>query len=162
MRILLIEENDADIALVRRGLAESLQSIELHVIQDGEEALDFLFRRGVHLQAPTPDIILLALQLPQRTGVEILGELEHDPDLKFIPVVVLSGSAQQAEAPRCYELGANAYVVKPSDPEQFVNFVKSALAFWRGCQFRELSKKKSRAGAEPSSLYSPGFSRQRL
>ncbi len=142
MQLLLIEENEADIALVRRGLVESLRSIELHVIQDGEEALDFLFRRGAHLQAPTPDIILLALQLPKRTGLEILGELESDPDLKFIPVVMMSGSAQQAEVHLCYELGANAYVVKPSDPKQFVNFVKSTLEFWCGCQFRELSKKK--------------------
>jgi len=108
-------------------------------MQDGAEALDFLFRRGTHTQALTPDLILLDLQLPQKTGFEILEELEQDPDLKFLPVVVVTGSNNKADVNRCYELGANAYVVKPSDPGQYIAVVQAIIEFWYGCQFRELS-----------------------
>jgi CheY-like chemotaxis protein len=142
MRVLLIEDNDGDIALIRQGFAASSWPVDLHVIQDGAEALDFLFRRAPHTQAPTPDLILLDLQLPKKTGFEILEVLEQDADLKFLPVVVFTGANNKAGVNRCYELGANAYVVKPSDPVQYLAFVQAIIEFWNGCQFRELSDKK--------------------
>jgi chemotaxis family two-component system response regulator Rcp1 len=142
MRILLIEDNEGDIALIRQGCTMSPWPVELEVIKDGAEALDFLFHRGSYTQAVTPDLILLDLQLPQKTGFEILAELEQDGDLKFLPVVVLTGSSQKADVNRCYELGANAYVVKPADPLQYLAFVQAIIEFWHGCQFRELSDKK--------------------
>jgi two-component system, chemotaxis family, response regulator Rcp1 len=139
MRVLLIEDNEGDVALIRQGCTTSPRPVDLQVMQDGAEALDFLFRRGTHTQVLTPDLILLDLQLPQKTGFEILQELEQDPDLKFLPVVVVTGSNNKADVNRCYELGANAYVVKPSDPGQYIAFVQAIIEFWYGCQFRELS-----------------------
>jgi chemotaxis family two-component system response regulator Rcp1 len=142
MRVLLIEDNDGDIALIRQGCAASAHTVDLQVIQDGAAALDFLFRRPPHTQALLPDLILLELRLPTKTGFEILEALEQDRDLKFIPVVVLTGLNNKADVNRCYELGANAYVVKPTDPVQFLAFVQAIIEFWAGCQFRELSDKK--------------------
>ena len=142
MRVLLLEGNDGDIALIRQGCAASPWPVDLQVIQDGAEALDFLFRRAPHTHALTPDLILLDLQLPQKTGFEILEALEQDVDLKFLPVVVLTSSNNRADINRCYEHGANAYVVKPADPAQFVAFVQAIIEFWNGCQFRELNDKK--------------------
>ena len=109
MRVLLIEDNAGDIALIRQGCAASSWPVDLDVIQDGAEALDFLFRRAPHTQALTPDLILLDLGLPRKNGFEILEALEPDADLKFVPVVVLTGSNKKADVNRCYELGANAY-----------------------------------------------------
>jgi CheY-like chemotaxis protein len=142
MRVLLIEDNVGDIALIRQGCTASLWPVDLDVLQDGAEALDFLFRRAPHTQARTPDLILLDLGLPRKTGFEILAALEQDADLKFVPVVVLTGSNNKADVNRCYELGANAYVVKPADPVQYLAFVQAIIEFWHGCQFRELSDKK--------------------
>ena len=142
MRVLLIEDNDGDVALVRQGCAASSWPVDLEARQDGAEALDFLFRRGPHTQALTPDLILLDLRLPRKNGFEILEALGHDGDLKFIPVVVLTGSNNKADVNRCYELGANVYVVKPADPARYLAFVQAIIEFWNGCQFRELSDKK--------------------
>lgn len=142
MRILVIEDNAGDIALIRQGVAGSPWPVDLEVIQDGAEALDFLFRRAPYTHAQTPDLILLDLWLPKKTGFEVLAALEHDADLKYLPVVVLTGSTHKADVNRCYELGANAYVVKPSDPLQYLTFIQAIIAFWHGCQFRELNAKK--------------------
>ena len=116
--------------------------MDLDVIQDGAEALDFLFRRAPHTQARTPDLILRDLGLPRKNGFEILEALAQDADLKFVPVVVLTGSNKKADVNRCYEFGANAYVVKPADPAQYLAFVQAIIEFWHGCQFRELSDKR--------------------
>jgi CheY-like chemotaxis protein len=99
--------------------------------------LPFYFAVPPHTQAKVPAIIILDLYLPGKTGFEVLAELERDADLKFIPAVVLTRSEKRADVNRCYELGANAYVVKPKDPASFVTLVKAMIEFWRGCQFRE-------------------------
>ena len=142
MRVLLIEDNEGDMVLVRQGCTASSRPVDLAVIQDGVEALDFLFHRAAHPHALTPDLILLDLNLPRKNGFEILAELERDADLKFLPVVVFAGSNNKADVNRCYELGANAYVVKPADATQYITLVQAIIEFWYGCQFRELNNKK--------------------
>lgn len=141
MRVLLIEDNEQDIALIRQEFAASSCPVDLQVIHDGAEALDFLFHRGPYTQESTPDLILLDLTLPTKTGFEILEALAHDPDLKFLPVVVFTEVSTKVAVNRCYELGANAYIVKPADPVRYLAFVHAIIDFWLGCQFRELSGK---------------------
>jgi CheY-like chemotaxis protein len=143
MRVLLIENNTDDVALVRRACSGGVPPVDLEVKQDGDEALDFLFQRALHDPALMPDLIILDLRFPKKTGFEILAALEQDSELKFLPVVVLAGSSKKTDVNRCYELGANAYVIKPADPAQYIALVQTIIQFWHGCQFRELSHKRS-------------------
>jgi chemotaxis family two-component system response regulator Rcp1 len=128
--ILLVEDNPGDVELVREALQDGKVSNEMHVAVDGVEALKFLKREGAHAPAQCPDLILLDLNLPKKNGREVLREIKSDPDLRFIPVVVLTSSKAEEDILKSYNLHANCYVTKPVDFEQFMKVVKSIEDFW--------------------------------
>jgi CheY-like chemotaxis protein len=128
--ILLVEDNPGDVELVRESLNEGKIKNELHVATDGAEAMDFLKREGKYGEAACPDLILLDLNLPKKSGRDVLQEIKTDPKLQFIPVVVLTSSKAEEDIIRSYNLHANCYVTKPVDLEQFMHVVKSIEDFW--------------------------------
>lgn len=131
-RILLVEDSRNDVELILTALSENAIANEVVVVRDGEEALDYLYRRGLfrlRLEG-NPIAILLDLKLPKIDGVEVLAALKSDPVLRMIPVIVLSSSQEEPDLIRCYELGTNAYVVKPIDFGQFVEVIKHVGLFW--------------------------------
>ena len=130
IEILLVEDNAADVRLTEEALKEGKVRNNLHVARDGMEALEFLHRQGKFKDATRPDLILLDLNLPRRDGREVLADIKNDPDLKMIPVVVLTTSSDEADILKSYKLHANCYITKPVDLEQFVNVVRSIDDFW--------------------------------
>ena len=129
-RILMVEDNEGDVLLTRLALKDSKILVELDVVEDGVEAIDYLRHRGKHAGAPRPDLILLDLNLPRMDGREVLTEVKSDPDLRRIPVVILSGSSAEEDLVRAYDLHANCYVVKPVGAEEFAKIVKAIPSFW--------------------------------
>lgn len=130
IEILLVEDNPGDARLTREALREGKIRNHLHHTRDGVEALAFLRREGAFAAAPTPDIILLDLNLPRKDGREVLAELKEDPRLRLVPVVVLTTSEAEQDVLRTYELHANCYITKPVDLEQFISVVRSIDDFW--------------------------------
>lgn len=130
VEILLVEDNEGDVRLTREALREGHLRNRLHVVEDGEKALDFLFRRGDYADAPRPDLILLDLNLPRRDGREVLAEIKADASLKRIPVVVLTTSRAEEDLARSYDLHANCFITKPVDFDQFIQVVKTIENFW--------------------------------
>ncbi len=128
--ILLVEDSPADIRLTEEALSDSPIVDTLHVARDGEEAMDFLRQRGAHADAPRPDLVLLDLNLPRKDGREVLEELKGDPELRRIPIVVLTTSDAEEDVLASYELHANAYVRKPVDFEQFVAAIRAIDDFF--------------------------------
>ncbi|WP_242907738.1 response regulator [Actinomadura terrae] len=128
--VLLVEDDPGDELLTREAFEHNKVGNTLHVARDGDEALDFLHRRGAHADAPRPDLILLDLNLPKRDGREILEEVKSHDDLSAIPVVVLTTSAAEEDILRSYALHANAYVTKPVDFDQFINAVRQIDDFF--------------------------------
>jgi CheY-like chemotaxis protein len=131
VEILLVEDNPDDVDLTIEAFKESNSKSRLHVVEDGVEALAFLRRQGAHAAAPRPDLILLDLNLPKKSGHEVLKEVKADPDLRQIPVVVLTTSAADSDVARSYELAANCYITKPVDLDAFVSIVRMVDRFWR-------------------------------
>jgi CheY-like chemotaxis protein len=131
-RILLVEDSPNDVELILTSLSENHLSNEVVVVRDGEEALDYLYRRGVFRlrKEGDPIVVLLDLKLPKVDGLEVLAQLKADPVLRIIPVVVLTSSREEPDLARCYKLGTNAYVVKPIDFQEFVNVVRHLGLFW--------------------------------
>ena len=130
IEILLVEDSPADILIAREALSEAKLLNTIHEAVDGVEALDFLHQRGKFASAPRPDLILLDLNLPRKNGREVLEEIKLDPDLKTIPVVVLTTSSAEDDILRSYNLHANCYVVKPVDFHEFIKAVQSIRQFW--------------------------------
>ncbi len=130
VRILLIEDNEADIVLTMEALNESKLKNTIDSVVDGEEALAFLHKTGNYREAKKPDIILLDLNLPKKDGREVLAEIKTDPNLKRIPVVILTSSSAETDIIKSYDLHANAYVQKPLNLDQFTKIVKSIEDFW--------------------------------
>lgn len=128
--ILLVEDNPGDVRLTREAFTEIELDHELYVVNDGEEALDFVYRRSDQDDAPRPDLVLLDLNLPKVDGMEVLEEIKGDPELRRIPVVVLTGSEAQEDIVESYDRHTNAYLTKPIDPEEFVDLVSSFENFW--------------------------------
>ncbi len=128
--ILLVEDNPGDVRLAKEGLKESKVTNNLHVVDDGVEAIDFLHKEGKYADAVTPDLILLDLNLPRKDGREVLAEIKADEHLRRIPVVVLTTSKSEEDVIKTYNLHANCYVTKPVDLDQFVKIVKSVNNFW--------------------------------
>jgi two-component system, chemotaxis family, response regulator Rcp1 len=128
--ILLVEDNAGDSRLAVEALKESKLRNNLHIVTDGMEAMDFLYKKGKHVQAPRPDLILLDLNLPKKDGREVLAEIKADPDLKRIPVVILTISKAEEDVLKTYNLHANCFITKPLDLNQFVTVVKSIEDFW--------------------------------
>lgn len=130
LRILLIEDSKSDAVLIQETLSESKFLNELHIVRDGVEATDFLYKRGNYTGAPRPDIILLDLNLPKKNGRELLAEIKADESLMTIPVVILTTSSNEADILKSYQLHANCYLVKPVELDQFIEVVKSIENFW--------------------------------
>lgn len=120
IEVLLVEDDPGDELMTREAFETNKIGNRLHVVRDGAEALDFLFRQGEHADAVRPDLILLDLNLPKRDGREVLEQIKTTPDLSTIPVVVLTTSSAEEDILRSYHLHANAYVTKPVDFDQFI------------------------------------------
>lgn len=131
-RILVVEDNENDLELTVDALGEHNLANYIDTARDGEEALDYLFRRGKFAPRPNgnPVVILLDLKLPKISGIEVLKELKANPGLKTIPVVVLTSSKEESDILSTYQLGVNAYVVKPVVFHDFVDAVKQLGMFW--------------------------------
>ncbi len=130
IEILLVEDNHIDVKFTQEALKEGKVRNNLHVARDGEEALDFLYRRENFKNAVRPDIILLDLNLPRIDGREILAIVKADPSLKRIPVVVLTTSKADEDILRSYDLNVNCYITKPVDMLQFIEVIKAIDHFW--------------------------------
>jgi CheY-like chemotaxis protein len=129
--ILLVEDNDADVELALRAFKRRRISNPIAVARDGEEALDYIHRRGVFAAgAPTPGVILLDLRLPKVDGLDVLKELKAHPVYRHVPVVVLTTSAEDRDIKRSYELGAASYIVKPVEYEKFREVVERIDLYW--------------------------------
>lgn len=130
VEILLVEDNPGDVRLTQEALRGVKIRNSLSVVGDGVEAMSFLRREGNFANAPRPDIVLLDLNLPRMDGTEVLAAIKGDPDLKCIPVVVLTTSQADEDIVRSYRLNANCYVSKPVDFDQFIRVVQSIEDFW--------------------------------
>lgn len=128
--VLLVEDDDGDVLMTREAFEHHKIRNKLHVVQDGEEALQFLHREGRYADAPRPGLILLDLNLPRRDGREVLAELKADPELRVIPVVVLTTSEAEEDILRSYSLHANAYVSKPVDFDRFIDVIRQIDDFF--------------------------------
>jgi CheY-like chemotaxis protein len=130
VEVLLVEDNPGDVRLTREALKEGKVRNNLSVVGDGVEALAFLHREGNYSSAPRPDIILLDLNLPRKDGRQVLAEVKADPELRRIPVVVLTTSKAEEDILKTYELHANCFITKPVDFEHFIKVVQSIESFW--------------------------------
>jgi two-component system, chemotaxis family, response regulator Rcp1 len=130
LEILLVEDNPGDVRLTMEALKGGRVRNTIHVVEDGVQAMDFLYRQGHYGAVPRPDLILLDLNLPKKDGREVLGEVKQDPDLKRIPIVILTSSAAEEDILRAYDLSANCYITKPVDLNQFLRVLKSIEDFW--------------------------------
>ncbi|TFF90343.1 MAG: response regulator [Promethearchaeota archaeon] len=130
IEILLVEDNLADIRLTEKALEESKIAINLNIVNDGVEAINFLKRKDKYKGAIKPDLILLDLNLPKKSGLEVLEEIKNEPDLKQIPVVILTISENRQDLMNAYSLYANCYINKPLDLQEFYKVVKSIENFW--------------------------------
>ncbi len=130
VEILLVEDNPADVRLMMEALKDSKVNNKLHVVEDGVEAMSYLRREGKYANSDHPDIILLDLNLPKKSGIEVLSEVKGDDELKKIPVVVLTTSRAEEDIVKSYNLHANCYITKPVDLEQFIKVVRTTEDFW--------------------------------
>ena len=130
IEILLVEDSPSDAALTIEALKAGKIANRLSHVEDGVDAMDFLRRRGKYAEVRRPDLIMLDLNLPRRDGREVLAEIKNDPDLKIIPIIVLTTSHADQDILRSYELNANCYITKPVDFAHFINVVKSIEQFW--------------------------------
>jgi CheY-like chemotaxis protein len=131
-RILLVEDNSKDVELTLIALEESNLANEVFVLRNGVEALDYLLRQGQFANRPDglPAVVLLDLKMPKVDGLEVLRQMKGHPELKHVPVVMMTSSREEQDLVRSYQLGVNAYVVKPVDFQQFVDSVKQLGLFW--------------------------------
>ena len=130
IEILLVEDSPSDARLTVEALSEAKLRNHLSAVEDGVQAMQFLRREAPYAGAPRPDLIMLDLNLPRKDGREVLAELKADPDLKSIPVVVLTTSKAEQDIVRAYDLHANCYITKPVDFDQFIGVVHSIESFW--------------------------------
>jgi len=128
--ILLVEDNPGDARLAQEALKEGRMSSRLAVVVDGVEGMSYLRREGEYAAAPRPNLVLLDLNLPRKDGRQVLAEMKADPDLRRIPVVVLTTSQAEQDITRCYDLHANCYITKPVDLDRFISVVRSIEEYW--------------------------------
>lgn len=129
-QILLVEDSPGDVRLTEEILRDAKIANDLHVVTDGEDAMDFLRGIGAHADAPRPDVMLLDLNLPRKDGREVLAEIKADPVLRRIPVIVLTTSSADEDVLHSYDLNANCYITKPIDLDEFISVVRSIEDFW--------------------------------
>ena len=130
IEILLVEDDSGDVELTREALVDSKITVNLHVVQDGIEAMDYLRQAGDFVSAVPPDLVLLDLNLPRKDGREVLQDIKGDPALRKIPVIVLTTSDTEEDIVRSYNLGVNCYVQKPVGMEEFIRIVRVMEDFW--------------------------------
>ena len=128
--LLVVEDDPGDVLLTREALAGTTTPLDVHVVDDGEAAVDFLRREGGHGDAPRPDLVLLDLNLPRLDGREVLARIKSDPGLRSIPVVILTTSKSDEDVRRSYELHANAFVTKPAELDRFLSVVRQVGEFF--------------------------------
>lgn len=131
--ILLVEDDPGDQELTRRALQDGNIPHDLRVAEDGEEALDYLFRRGRYANPddfPMPELILLDLNLPKLTGKQVLEQIQGDPNLRRIPVVILTTSQLERDIQQCYDGGASSYIVKPAGIDDFIRMIHCIDEYW--------------------------------
>ena len=134
MKVLVVEDEPNDVTIIRRAMLKSDVKCELSFAEDGEEALDFLYRRGKFEDALRPDLILLDLGLPKKSGLEVLAEIKQDDKLRRIPVIVLTGSVREEDMVRSYDSGAASYMTKPVDSKDFERLIQTVQDYWRIAQ----------------------------
>jgi len=132
LEILLVEDNKGDIGLITEFFSDSVIRINLHIAEDGEEAIRFLFGKDQFSGSPHPDLIILDWNLPKKSGLEVLREIKANSNLKNIPVIILTTSSAETDIFRAYEHQANAYLVKPIDFDEFMTVIGSIQDFWFG------------------------------
>jgi DNA-binding response OmpR family regulator len=130
LEILLVEDNKGDIGLITEFFSDSKIRTNIHIVEDGEEAIHFVSSKDKFLVSPCPDIIILDWNLPKRDGSEVLKEIKERDDLKNIPVIVLTTSSAEKDIVRAYDLQVNAYIVKPLDFDEFMTVIGSIQDFW--------------------------------
>jgi len=128
--ILLVEDNPGDVRLAQEALKESKVRNQLHIVNDGMAATDFLFKRNDYKDAPRPDLIILDLNLPKKDGREVLAEIKADENLKRIPIVIFTTSKAEEDILKTYNLHANCYITKPLNFDKFMEVIKSIEDFW--------------------------------
>lgn len=130
LQVLLVEDNEGDVRLIKEAFNESKIDKVFSVAKDGEEALNYLYRRGKYADSVRPDIILLDINLPKKNGFEVLENIKKDDDLRRIPVIMLSSSSSEDHILKSYDLSANCYVTKPVDFDEYTQTVKTIEDFW--------------------------------
>ena len=130
LKILLVEDNKGDVELITEFFIDARVVINLHVAEDGEEAIRFLCNKDKFLGSLLPDIIILDWNLPKKDGSEVLREIKENNNLKNIPVIILTTSSVEKDILRAYDLHANAYIVKPIDFDEFMKVLKAVESFW--------------------------------
>jgi chemotaxis family two-component system response regulator Rcp1 len=130
IEVLLVEDSPGDVRLTTEAFRDANRMIHLHVAADGVEALAFLRKEGIHVDAPRPQFILLDLNLPKMDGREVLAHIKGDESLKTIPTIILTTSTAEEDIMRSYELQANCYLSKPVQLDEFEGVVKSINDFW--------------------------------
>lgn len=132
IEILLIEDNPGDVELTKEALNDARILNRINVVEDGEEALDYIYQKGKYENTTRPDLIILDLNLPKKDGREVLELIKEDENLKTIPVVVLTTSDDEKDIWTSYNLHANSYLTKPIDFDNFITMIKSFADFWLG------------------------------
>lgn len=130
VEVLLVEDNPGDIRLTQEAFKEGRILVNLTIATDGVQAIDILNRQGSYTGTPRPDLILLDLNLPKKSGREVLGEIKADNNLKRIPVIVMTTSKAAQDIHWVYDLNANCYITKPVELDEFLNVVRSIEDFW--------------------------------
>lgn len=130
LTLLLVEDNDGDVRLIKEAFKESKVLKDFSVVTDGEQALDYLHKRGSYQSSIKPDLIILDLNLPKLSGFDVLADIKSAPQLKKIPVIIFSSSTSDSDILRSYDLKANSYVSKPSDFDAFLEAVRNIEEFW--------------------------------
>lgn len=128
--ILLVEDNPGDVNLIKRIFDDRELPGRIHTVRRGDEALDWLHRRGDFDEAPQPDLVLLDLNLPSTSGYTVLEEIKGHPQWRRLPVIMLTGSPSEEDIVHLYDGGANAYLLKPTDPEEFGDLLERFVNFW--------------------------------
>lgn len=130
IEILLVEDNEADIVLTKNALKTLKLQNSLSVCRDGEEGLDFLYKRGKYVDAVTPDLVLMDLNMPKVGGMEALEQIKNDPKLSMIPVIILSTSSAEKDVISSYQNHANSYIKKPIDFMKFIEVIQEIENYW--------------------------------
>jgi CheY-like chemotaxis protein len=131
--VLLVEDNPSDVYLTQVAFRRSNAETQIHVVEDGIQAMAFLRQEGSYASSPRPDLVLLDLNLPRKHGHKVLREIKEDPELRGIPVIILTTSTAEADINLCYEDHANCYIAKPVDFDQFEKVVREIETFWFQC-----------------------------